>query len=188
MKKSLISAERIESCILMVRGQRVLLDNDLAALYGVTTSNLNKAVARNRERFPGDFMLSIPAQEVERLIFQTGISKPRHGGRRKPVMAFTQEGVAMLSSVLRSARAIQVNIAIMRAFVKLRHILASHADLARKLDELEKKYDEQFRVVFEALRELMRTPEPPRKEIGFHVRESRARYTVRRNRIWAGAP
>lgn len=186
--KDLVPTNRIESCILLVRGQKVMLDYDLAALYGVTTSNLNKAVARNRDRFPSDFVISIPAQEVTRLIFQNGISKPGRGGRRKPVLAFTQEGVAMLSSVLRSERAVRVNIEIMRTFVRLRSLLTAHADLARRLEELEKRYDEQFRAVFDAIRELMTPPGPPRKEIGFHVREPRAAYTVRRIRRRSAAP
>lgn len=155
-----------------------MLDFDLAALYGVTTFNLNKAVTRNRERFPSDFVLFIPAQEVARLIFQSGISKTGRGGRRKPVFAFTQEGVAMLSSVLRSERAIRVNIEIMRAFVRLRTLLSAHADLARRLDELEQRYDGQFRAVFDAIRQLMTPPEPPRKQIGFQVSEKRAVYRV----------
>ncbi|MBN2372073.1 MAG: ORF6N domain-containing protein [Vicinamibacteria bacterium] len=122
-----------------------MLDFNLASLYGVTTFNLNKAVARNRSQLPPDFMLSIPAREAERLIFQSGISKTGRGGRRKPVLAFTQEGVAMLSSVLRSERAVLVNIEIMRAFVRLRSLLAAHAELARRLDKLEENYDERRR-------------------------------------------
>ena len=182
MTKALVKAERIEQAIRIYQGRKVMLDFDLAALYGVTTFNLNKAVARNRERFPSDFMLSIPAKEVERLIFQNGISKMGRGGRRKPVNAFTQEGVAMLSSVLRSERAAQVNIEIMRAFVRLRSLLSAHAELARRLDELESRYDEQFRAVFDAIRELMTPPEPPRKQIRFGVREGRATYRVKRTR------
>ena len=172
--------DRIQHAICIYEGQRVMLDFDLAALYGVTTSNLNKAVARNRDRFPADFMASIPAQEVARLIFQNGISKPGRGGRRKPVLAFTQEGVAMLSSVLRSERAVRVNIEIMRAFVRLRSFLAEHTDLSRRLDELEHRYDEQFRAVFDAIRQLMIPPDPPRKQIGYQVREKPVVYHVRR--------
>lgn len=174
MSEERVTTDRIQQAIRLFQGQKVMFDFDLAALYGVTTFNLNKAVARNRDRFPSDFMLSIPAQEVSRLIFQNGISKPGRGGRRKPVLAFTQEGVAMLSSVLRSERAVRVNIAIMRAFVQLRTLLSTHADLARKLEDLEKKYDAQFRVVFDAIRLLMTPPDPPRKQIGFHVKEERA--------------
>lgn len=188
MAEKIVTTDRIQQAIRLFQGQKVILDFDLAALYGVTTFNLNKAVARNRDRFPSDFMLSIPAQEVGRLIFQNGISKPGRGGRRKPVLAFTQEGVAMLSSVLQSERAVRVNIAIMRAFVQLRTLLSTHADLARKLEDLEKTYDAQFRVVFDAIRQLMAPPDPPRKQIGFQVRERHAAYGVRRkgNRFNAG--
>ena len=179
MTKAIAATDRIQDAIRLYQGQKVMLDFDLAALYGVTTFNLNKAVARNKNRFPPDFMLSIPAREVERLIFQSGISKPGRGGRRKPVLAFTQEGVAMLSSVLRSERAVLVNIEIMRAFVRLRSLLAAHAELAGRLDELEQRYDKQFRAVFDAIRELMTPPLPPRKPIGFQVKEKRAAYRVR---------
>ena len=168
MSTELTPAERIETKILLLRGQKVILDRDLAVLYGVPTGNLKRAVLRNAERFPEDFMFVLDSQEVTNLICQIGISSSSWGGTRHAPMAFTEQGVAMLSSVLNSSRAIQVNVAIMRAFVRLRQILASHADLARKLDELEKKYDGQFRVVFEALRQLM-TPhdDPPRSRIGF---------------------
>ena len=180
MKNIVTSLEQIQRSIYLVRGHKVMFDFDLAALYGVTTFNLNKAVARNQGRFPADFMFRIPAKEAAALIFQNGISKPGRGGRRKPVLAFTQEGIAMLSSVLRSERAVRVNIEIMRAFVKLRSLLASHAELARRLDELEKRYDKQFRSVFDAIRELMTPTEKPLKQIGFHVRERAAVYHVRR--------
>lgn len=179
MTEAPTTAERIEHAIRFYQGRKVMFDFDLAALYGVTTFNLNKAVARNRKRFSPDFVLSIPAQEVGCLIFQNGISKPGRGGRRKPVLAFTQEGVAMLSSVLHSQRAVQVNIEIMRAFVRLRSFLSTRADLARRLDDLENRYDEQFRAVFDAIRQLMARPDPPRKQIGFHVREKRAMYSVK---------
>jgi hypothetical protein len=157
--------------ILQIRGQKVLLDKDLAALYGVTTANLNKAVRRNIERFPDDFMFQFSAEEWENLIFQFGTSSSaRHGGRRHAPYVFTEQGVAMLSSVLKSARAVQVNIAIMRAFVQLREMLSSHKDLARKLEAMERKYDSQFKVVFDAIRELMKPPEtPPKRKIGFVV-------------------
>jgi hypothetical protein len=151
----------------MVRGHKVLLDKDLAQLYGVMTRALNKAVSRNLDRFPDDFMFSLTREEFRNLMFQNGTSS--WGGRRKLPRAFTEQGVAMLSSVLRSPRAVRVNIEIMRAFVRLRQILASHAGLAKRLEELEQKYDAQFRVVFDAIRELMAPlPEPPRKRIGFH--------------------
>jgi hypothetical protein len=162
---SLVPVERIERVILVLRGHKVILDKDLAALYGVTTGNLNKAVARNIERFPDDFMFQLSPDEMENLIFHSGTSS--WGGTRKPPRAFTEQGVAMLSSVLRSQRAVQVNIEIMRAFVRLRQMLQQNADLARKLALLEKKYDTQFRAVFDAIRELMKPPEKPRRRIGF---------------------
>ena len=167
-EKSLIPAERIERSILLIRGHKVMLDRDLAKLYGVTTFNLNKAVKRNLDRFPEDFMFQLDFQEVRNLIFQFGISS--WGGTRKLPRAFTEQGVAMLSSVLRSKRAAQVNVEIMRTFVRLRQLLASHKDLARKLEELEKKYDGQFRVVFDAIRHLMAPPEPKPRRIGFRTR------------------
>ena len=180
MNKALITTRRIEQAILLVRGQKVMLDFDLAALYEVETSALNRQVKRNIERFPEDFMFSLTPQEVTNLICQIGISSLGHGGRRKPVYAFTEQGVAMLSSVLRSSRAARVNIDIMRAFVKLRRILAAHKELARRLDELESKYDKQFRVVFDAIRQLMAPANQPRKQIGFQVREKRAEYRIRK--------
>ena len=143
-----------------------MLDADLATLYGVETKVLVQAVKRNIDRFPADFMFQLTKQEFDDLRSQTVTSS--WGGRRYPPYAFTEQGVSMLSSVLRSKRAIQVNIEIMRAFVQLRRILASHADLARKLSALEKKYDAQFKVVFDAIRGLMAPPEPKKKrEIGF---------------------
>ena len=163
--KSLVPIERIERFIVMLRGQKVLLDKDLAELYGVTTSNLNKAVTRNLDRFPEDFMFRLDDEEFKNLKFHFGTSS--WGGTRKPPRAFTEQGVAMLSSVLRSKRAVQVNIEIMRAFVKRRRMLASHTDLARRLKELERKYDAQFKVVFDAIRELMAPPDPPTEPVGF---------------------
>jgi len=166
--KAVVPLERIERSILLIRGHKVILDRDLALMYGVTTGNLNKAVSRNLDRFPADFMFSLTRKEFENLKFHFGTSS--WGGTRKPPRAFTEQGVAMLSSVLRSQRAVRVNIEIMRAFVRLRQMLATHADLARRLDELENKYDAQFRVVFDAIRELMAPPpEPPGKRIGFQL-------------------
>jgi hypothetical protein len=151
-----------------MRGQRVILDADLAALYGVPVKGLIRAVKRNLDRFPADFMFQLEKQEVARLRYQFGTSNGR-GGRRYAPYAFTEQGVAMLSSVLRSKRAVLVNVEIMRAFVQLRRMLASNAELARRLSELESKYDEQFRVVFDAIRELMSVPVSggPRRQIGF---------------------
>jgi ORF6N domain len=164
--KLAIPPERVESRILLIRGQKVMLDSDLAELYGVTTKRFNEQVKRNRNRFPEDFMFMLTKEEAEILRSQFATSSS-WGGRRYLPLAFTEQGVAMLSSVLRSERAVQVNIAIVRAFVKLREMLASNRDLARRLDEMEKKYDAQFRVVFDAIRELMKPPEKPRRPIGF---------------------
>jgi hypothetical protein len=166
-KNSQIPTERIERCIVFVRSQRVILDADIAALYGVSVGRLNEAVGRNLQRFPSDFMFQVTEVEVENLKSQIAISSSRWGGRRSLPYAFTEHGVAMLSSVLRSRRAIQVNIEIVRTFVKLRRMLASNADLVRKLGALERKYDAQFKVVFDAIRRLM-APEAPRpRPIGF---------------------
>ena len=159
---------QVEKKIIFVRGHNVLLDNDLAGLYGVTTFNLNKAVKRNRDRFPEDFCFQLSEKEYRVLIFQFGIPKNRRGGRRFPPYAFTEQGVAMLSSVLRSKRAVMANVAIMRVFVRIRRLMGEHKDLIRRLDELEKKYDLQFKVVFDAIRQLVITPESPRRRIGFH--------------------
>lgn len=169
-KKSLVPVERIEHLILLIRDAKVMLDADLAALYEVETRILVRAVKRNLERFPKDFMFQLTKEEFDTLRSQSGISS-RWGGRRYPPYAFTEQGVAMLSSVLRSKRAVQVNIEIMRAFVHLREILASHKGLARKLDDLERKYDTQFKVVFDAIRQLMKPPEPKRRQIGFGLKE-----------------
>ncbi|NWG01918.1 MAG: ORF6N domain-containing protein [Syntrophaceae bacterium] len=182
--RSLIPIERIERSILMIRGQKVMLDRDLAYLYGVPTKVLNQAVKRHKDRFPEDFMFQLTMEEAK--LWWTNI---RGDGLRSQIVtlkrgkhikyrpyAFTEHGILMLSSVLNSERAIQVNIEIMRAFVRLQRILSSHADLARKLDELEKKYDAQFRVVFDAIRRLMapKEPEPSKKRIGFYpVRDHR---------------
>jgi hypothetical protein len=178
MKTDIVPMERIREAILFVRGLKVMLDRDLAMLYGVETRALNQAVKRNRDRFPCDFMFELTREEIRNISQSVTCSfTMKHA---KSVYAFTEQGVAMLSSVLNSPRAILVNIAIMRAFVQLRAILSSHTDLARKLEELEKKYDAQFRVVFDAIRQLMTPSDPPRKQIGFHVKERRAAYTVRR--------
>jgi len=169
-KKSLIPVDRIEKAILLIRGQKIMLDADLAELYGVETKVLVQAVKRNLERFPEDFMFQLSQEEFTILRSQIVTSSGR-GGRRYRPYAFTEQGVAMLSSVLRSRRAIQVNIEIMRAFIRLRQMLASHVELARKLDALEKKYDAQFKQVFEAIRQLMAPPEPKRRPIGFRKRD-----------------
>jgi len=170
-ERSSVPIEKVEQLILLIRDEKVILDSDLALLYGVETKALVRAVRRNRERFPEDFMFQLTNQEVIRLRCQIGTSKGR-GGRRYLPYAFTEQGVAMLSSVLNSKRAILVNVEIMRAFVRLRQMLSSHADLARRLAMLEKKYDSQFKVVFDAIRELMKHPEPEKRRIGFVVEKA----------------
>ena len=155
-----VPAERIEQTILVIRGHRVMPDTDLAKLYGVATKILNQAVKRNRTRFPMDFMFQRTAEEATSSRSHIVTLKPSRGQHRKyRPYVFTEQGVAMLSSVLHSDRAVQVNIAIMRAFVRLREMIGSNKVLARRLNELEKKYDSQFRVVFEAIRELMAEPD-----------------------------
>jgi phage regulator Rha-like protein len=166
--KDLIVVEMIEKKIYLIRGQKVMLDSDLAALYEVETRALIQAVKRNISRFPPDFMFQLNFQDVADLRSQSVTLKKGRGEHRKYApYAFTENGVAMLSSVLNSERAVQVNIAIMRVFVKLREMIASHKDLARRLDNLEGKYDSQFKIVFDAIRELMTPPEPKKKKIGF---------------------
>ena len=171
----MVLPERVESLILLIRGQRVILDEDLAALYEVEVKALNQAVRRNVERFPADFMFRLTADEVVVLRSQIvtssageGTPNSGHGGRRYLPYAYTEQGVAMLSSVLRSPRAILVNVEIMRAFVHLRRMLASNADLAWKLAALEKKHDSEFKVVFDAIRALMTPPDrKKRRAVGF---------------------
>jgi hypothetical protein len=175
---SVIPVETIEKRIFFIRGQKVILSIHLAELYQVEPRVLNQAVKRNKKRFPEDFMFQLTKEEFNNLKSQILISS-WWGLRRATPYAFTEQGVAMLSSVLHSPRAIQVNIEIMRAFVRLRKILSSHADLARKLEELEKKYDSQFKIVFEAIKQLMAFPEKPSKKIGFQLREKRAAYGKR---------
>ncbi len=162
---STVPAERIERSILLLREQKVMLDVDLAQLYGVETKVLLQAVRRNSVRFPEDFMFQLTKEEFQDLRSQIVTSS--WGGRRYPPYAFTEQGVAMLSSVLRSPRAVQVNIEIMRAFVRLREMLASNQELAHRLDELEQRYDQQFKVVFEAIRQLMAPSERAQRRIGF---------------------
>jgi hypothetical protein len=163
----LLSTGFIERRIYLIRKQKVMLDSDLAELYGVTTGNLNKAVTRNADRFPKDFMFQLTREEYASLRFQIGILKRGQHAKYLP-RAFTEQGVAMLSGVLHSPRAVQVNVAIMRTFVKLRERLTTHKDLAQKLEALEKKYDRQFKVVFDAIRQLMQPEEPPKQQrIGF---------------------
>lgn len=164
--ESIVPIEHIESRILLIRKQKVMLSTHLAELYEVETRVLNQAVKRNINRFPDDFMFQLNESEAEQLVSQNVIPHKKYLGGSLPY-AFTEQGVAMLSSVLNSERAIQVNITIMRAFVKLREILSTHKDLARKLYALEKKYDDQFKVVFDAIRALMKEPVVSKRRIGF---------------------
>ena len=176
----LIPAGRIDQLILLVRGHRVMLDRDLAALYGVETRVLNQAVRRNLDRFPDDFLFSLTRPEVRNISQIVTCSTLKHA---RNVFAFTEQGVAMLSSVLNSPRAVQVNIEIMRAFVRLREVMATNRELAQKLGELERKvagHDEEIQTIFEAIRQLITPPEPPRKEIGFHIKEDGVRYRIKR--------
>ena len=168
MNDILIPRERIERAILLIRSQKVMLDRDLAELYGIETRVLNQAVQRNIERFPDDFMFQLNKEEFQNWKSQFVISKSERMGLRYAPYAFTEQGVAMLSSVLRSPQAVKVNIAIMRAFVKLREILVSNAELSKRMDELEAKFDQQFKIVFDAIRQLM-TPPPAsqHQKIGF---------------------
>ena len=176
-----VKPENIVQLVFFVRGEKVMFDADLAKLYGVSTKALNQAFRRNKQRFPSDFAFQLSTAEYDNLKSQIVTSSARgtnlrsqivtsslHGGRRRPPYAFTEQGVAMLSSVLRSARAVAVNIAIMRTFVQLRRLMDTNRDLARKIEALEKKYDEQFAEVFAAIKELVAPPAPPRKQIGFH--------------------
>jgi hypothetical protein len=172
---TLVPIESIVSKIIFLRSEKVLLDQDLAELYGVETKQLKRAVRRNIDRFPPDFMFELTKEEYNSLRYQFGTLKRGEHSKYLP-MAFTEQGIAMLSSVLKSKSAIEVNIEIMRAFVELRKMVSSHADLERKLTALEKKYDKQFKIVFDAIRALMSPPEKPRKRIGFDLRERRAKY------------
>ncbi len=169
-----VSAELIERRIYILRGSKVMLDSDLAALYQVLTKNLNLAVRRNVDRFPGDFMFQLTAEETESLRLQTATSNAKRGGRRYLPFAFTEQGVAMLASVLSSKRAIEVNIAIMRAFVKLREIFATHKDVARKLEEIErtqKEHGAHINSICMAIQELIKLPDKPKRRIGFRAEE-----------------
>ncbi len=177
---SIIPVERVEQSIYLIRGHKVMLDRDLAGLYGVETRSLNQAVKRNTKRFPSDFMFELTREEVMRISQIVISSETPDIKYSKRVFAFTEQGVAMLAGVLKSPRAVDVNIAIMRTFVKLRRMLESSEELSRKLAELESRYDEQFRVVFEAIHELMIPPEPKKNPIGFHVNEEPGVYTVRK--------
>jgi hypothetical protein len=174
--KALVPVERIVKRIYLIRGKKVMMDRDLAGLYRVDTAQLKRAVKRNIERFPPDFMFELTKPELEDWRCQFGTSNGDRMGLRYVPMVFTEQGVAMLSSVLRSSRAISVNIQIMRAFTQLREMLSTHDDLRKKIEEMESKYDRQFKVVFEAIRRLLDSEEKPRRRIGFEVKEPKAQY------------
>jgi phage regulator Rha-like protein len=168
---AMIPAERIEKAILSIRGEKVMLDSDLAELYGVETRVLNQAVKRNASRFPEDFMFQLNADEIAKLNrSQIVIGSQKHRDPRFPPYAFTEHGALMLANVLNSERAAQTSVQVVRVFVRLRQMLASNAELSRKLAALENKYDAQFKVVFDAIRQLMSPPVRPKREIGFHVK------------------
>jgi ORF6N domain-containing protein len=185
MKKELIPVSRIAQSIHVLRGQKVILDSELAQLYGVAAKVLNQAVKRNRERFPDDFMFQLTASETSDLNWSQSVTLKRGKNLKYRPYAFTEQGVAMMSSVLRSDRAVKVNIAIMRAFVKLRESLETNRELARKFAELEQrvgKHDDEIAAIIDAIRQLMAPPEKPRREIGFHVRERAPRYRTQNHR------
>jgi len=167
---AILPADRIESRILLVRGEKVILDSDLAELYGVTTKRLNEQVKRNKDRFPADFMFQMSSAETEYLRSQTATSKNARGGRRYRPYAFTEHGAIMAASVLNTPRAVEVSVYVVRAFVKLRETISTHKELARKFGELEKRMetqDEDIAALFEAIRQLMEPPDKPAKRIGF---------------------
>ena len=169
--KALVPIERITNKIYLIRGMKVMLDIDLAELYDVETKVLKQAVRRNIGRFPEDFMFELSKEEFKNLRSQIVTSS--WGGLRYLPMVFSEQGVAMLSSVLRSERAIQVNIQIMRAFTQLRQMLSTHEELKQKIEAMEKKYDQQFQIIFEAIKQLLETDEKPKKKIGYTVKETK---------------
>jgi phage regulator Rha-like protein len=181
--KSLVPVGRIERLIYLIRGQKVMLDRDLAELYGVETGALNRAVKRNASRFPKDFIFQLIAEEVETLRCQIGISNRSRGGRRYLPYVFTEHGAIMAAMVLYSPRAVDMSVQVVRAFTRLREMLASNRELSQKLAELERKlggHDTAIRNLFEAIRQLLATPQSKRREIGFHVKEGKAGYKIRK--------
>ncbi len=173
--KSTLPVERIEQLIILIRGQKVMLDADLAELYGIPTKALNQAVKRNQERFPADFMFQLTKREKADVVTNCDHLQRLKFSATLPY-AFTEHGAIMLANVLNSHVAVQVSIQIVRAFIKLRAAVASHKDLALRLDQLEQKYDAQFKMVFDAIRQLMTPPEPTKRKIGFLVKERAAKY------------
>ncbi|MDO8587349.1 MAG: ORF6N domain-containing protein [Armatimonadota bacterium] len=179
-EEAVVPVEAIAQAILILRGQKVILDADLARLYGVTTTRLNQQVRRNAERFPADFMFQITTEELRNLMLQNATSS--WGGRRKLPFAFTEHGALMAATVLSTPRAVEVGVYVVRAFIRLRELLASHAELSHKLIELEDRldgHDEQIGALMAAIRQLLAAPEKPERQIGFRVRERRKRYAKR---------
>jgi len=180
---SLVPIETIAQCIIVLRGQRVIVDSDLARLYGVDTRVLNQAVRRNPDKFPPDFMFPLTSEEFSGLISQIVTSNVGRGGRRKLPLAFTEHGALMAASVLNSPRAVEVSVYVVRAFVRMREMLAAHEELSEKLAELESRvdgHDENISALMEAIRQLLAPPDPPHRGIGFRVRERKRPYVVRR--------
>ena len=180
--KALVPIERITNKIYLIRNVKVMLDRDLAELYGVETKRLKEQVRRNIERFPEDFMFELTKDELGNWRSQFATSNQDIMGLRIPPFVFTEHGILMLSSVLKSERAIQVNIQIMRAFTQLRQMLSTHEDLKRKIESMEKKYDQQFQIVFEAIKQLLATDEKPKRKIGYTVKEKQKAYGKKRKR------
>jgi hypothetical protein len=180
--KALVPIERITSKIYLIRNVKVMLDRDLAELYGVETKRLKEQVRRNIERFPEDFMFELTKDELGNWRSQFATSNQDIMGLRIPPFVFTEHGILMLSSVLKSKRAIQVNIQIMRTFTQLRKMLSTHEDLKRKIESMEKKYDQQFQIVFEAIKQLLSEEDKPKKKIGFTVKEKQKAYGKKRKR------
>jgi ATP-dependent Clp protease ATP-binding subunit ClpA len=182
-RDAVVSLDRVESLILSMRGRRVILDSDLARLYGVTTKRLNEQVRRNFGRFPADFMFRLTVEEAEALRSQNATSKAGRGGRRYAPYAFTEHGAIMLASVLNTTRAVDVSVYVVRAFVRLREMMATNREVAMKLQELDRKvagHDEAIRSLVQAIRRLMAPPRPQRRSIGFRVEEAGPRYRLRR--------
>lgn len=183
--ESLVPVEVIAQCILVLRGQKVILDHDLARLFGVTTARLNQQVRRNIDRFPEDFMFQVTGTELESLMLQNATSNSRQrGGRRKPPSAFTEHGAVMAATILNSPTAVEASVYVVRAFIRLRELLYTHAELSHKLSELESRvdhHDDDIAMLLEAIHQLLTPPEtPPQRRIGYRVREHARRYVVNR--------
>lgn len=182
-RSSSTALQKVESLIFTVRGMKVILDGDLASIYGVTTARLNQQVRRNADRFPEDFVFQLTKGEFDSLMLQNATSNEGRGGRRKPPLVFTEHGAIMAANVLKTKRAVQMSVFVVRAFVRLRELTLAHRDLAEKLKELEQtvgKHDADIRTIVKAIRELMKPPAKPVRQIGFRVEEPKARYVAKR--------